>query len=84
MVLIYAKNYYYNKNKGINFLDALTASGLRALRTIKELPNYLINEVIGTDLSSLAINHFNKNIELNKLKDFNIKPENEDCIVSMI
>lgn len=35
----------------IRFYDALTASGLRALRFRQEIPDELINKVVGCDLS---------------------------------
>lgn len=55
------------KKQGVRFYDALTASGLRALRFRKEIPEEMIEKVVGCDLSDQAINIFHKNIELNEL-----------------
>ena len=52
----------------IRFYDALTASGLRALRFRKEMPEDLIQKVIGCDLSVCAINTFKRNLILNGLE----------------
>ncbi len=61
--------------KGIRFYDALTASGLRALRFRKEFPEELIDKVIGCDMSELAIQIFKKNLKLNNLEnDEKIEP----------
>ncbi len=54
---------------GIKFYDALTASGLRALRFRKEIPNSLINKVIGCDFSKSAIETFRRNLILNGLEN---------------
>lgn len=50
---------------GINFYDALTASGLRAIRTLLELPKNYINNITACDLSESAQNIFNKNLVKN-------------------
>ena len=63
--------------KGLRIYDALTATGLRALRFRKELPDNLIKKVIGCDLSEIAIKIFKKNLELNNL-------QNDDKIKTII
>ena len=54
-------------NKEINFLDGFTASGLRAIRTRKELPQSLIDKVVACDLSTEAVRVCQQNIEINGL-----------------
>ena len=58
---------------GLRYYDALTASGLRALRTKVELPESLINSVTGCDMSADAIDAFKKNLTLNGLKPDDIE-----------
>ena len=41
----------YKKNKKCRILDALTATGLRAIWNWLELPDDLLEEVVGIDLS---------------------------------
>jgi tRNA (guanine26-N2/guanine27-N2)-dimethyltransferase len=48
-------------------LDALSATGLRALRYASELP--AVSKVVGNDLSESAIKSMKTNIEYNKLQD---------------
>ncbi|KAJ5872043.1 uncharacterized protein N7529_004396 [Penicillium soppii] len=47
-------------------LDALSATGLRALRYASELP--FVTKVVGNDLSETAIKSMKQNIEFNNLK----------------
>ena len=55
------------KWEGVNYYDALTASGLRAIRTRLELPNNYIKNITACDLSESAQNIFNKNLHKNFL-----------------
>ncbi|KAJ6021685.1 hypothetical protein N7540_007189 [Penicillium herquei] len=48
-------------------LDALSATGLRALRYASELP--MVTKVVANDLSSSAIASMKTNVEYNKLED---------------
>ncbi|KAJ5295106.1 hypothetical protein N7508_009927 [Penicillium antarcticum] len=48
-------------------LDALSATGLRALRYASELP--FVTKVVGNDMSESAIKSMKTNIEYNKLED---------------
>ncbi|KAJ5116516.1 hypothetical protein N7456_000864 [Penicillium angulare] len=61
-------------------LDALSATGLRALRYASELP--MVSKVVANDLSSSAIKSMKTNIEYNKLED-RIKPNLGDARVYM-
>lgn len=60
-------------------LDALSATGLRALRYASELP--FITKVVGNDLSESAIKSMKQNIEYNNLKT--IQPNLGDARVYM-
>lgn len=61
-------------------LDALSATGLRALRYASELP--AVSKVVGNDLSESAIKSMKTNIEYNKLQD-RIQPNLGDARVYM-
>ena len=52
----------------MRFLDALTASGLRMLRTHHEMPESLLESVTGVDISHFARDIFKTNIHLNNLE----------------
>jgi tRNA (guanine26-N2/guanine27-N2)-dimethyltransferase len=60
-------------------LDALSATGLRALRYASELP--FVTKVVANDLSASAIKSMKKNIEYNELKT--IQPNLADARVYM-
>ncbi|OQE47270.1 hypothetical protein PENCOP_c001G01407 [Penicillium coprophilum] len=60
-------------------LDALSATGLRALRYASELP--FVTKVVANDLSNSAIKSMKKNIEYNNLKT--IQPNLADARVYM-
>ncbi|KAJ5961106.1 tRNA (guanine(26)-N(2))-dimethyltransferase [Penicillium vulpinum] len=60
-------------------LDALSATGLRALRYASELP--FVTKVVANDLSESAIKSMKKNIDYNNLKT--IKPNLADARVYM-
>ncbi|OJJ08966.1 hypothetical protein ASPVEDRAFT_48089 [Aspergillus versicolor CBS 583.65] len=61
-------------------LDALSASGLRALRYATEIP--CVTRVVANDLSSSAIQSMKLNIEYNRL-DKLIQPNNGDARIYM-
>lgn len=61
-------------------LDALSASGLRALRYAHELP--FVTEVTSNDLSPSAAESIKANVELNGLQD-KIKVNNDDALALM-
>ena len=54
-------------NKSFRVLDALSATGLRALRYAKEIP--FVTSVTANDLSSSATASINLNVRLNELTD---------------
>ncbi len=65
-------------------MDALTASGLRALWVRKEIPDHLIESVTGIDMSSKAVKIFQENLKLNSLEnDSKIKIIQNDSVVEM-
>ncbi|EEP77702.1 conserved hypothetical protein [Uncinocarpus reesii 1704] len=61
-------------------LDALSATGLRALRYAKEIP--FASKVVANDLSALAIESMRVNIEHNKVGDI-VQPNNGDACAYM-
>lgn len=61
-------------------LDALSASGLRALRYAHELP--FVTEVVSNDLSSSAAESIKANVEHNALQD-KIRVNNDDALALM-
>lgn len=50
--------------KGINVLEALSATGLRSVRYIKEIP--LINKLVANDIDPTATDLMKKNFEFNE------------------
>jgi tRNA (guanine26-N2/guanine27-N2)-dimethyltransferase len=53
------------KFPGITILDALSASGLRPIRYLKELPD--IKKVIANDLSEAALTLMKENMQNNEI-----------------
>ncbi|KAG7911355.1 hypothetical protein KL906_000676 [Ogataea polymorpha] len=51
----------------VRILEALSATGLRAIRYGKEIP--LVSKVVANDLSKDAVNAINFNIEYNRIQD---------------
>ncbi|KAL1488981.1 hypothetical protein ABEB36_014761 [Hypothenemus hampei] len=51
--------------KGISILEALSATGLRSIRYAKEIPG--VKNIIANDLSEVAVQDINHNIELNNV-----------------
>ncbi|CCH44999.1 N(2),N(2)-dimethylguanosine tRNA methyltransferase, mitochondrial [Wickerhamomyces ciferrii] len=49
----------------INILEALSATGLRAIRYAKEIPN--VKTIVANDFSQEAVNSINRNIEYNQV-----------------
>lgn len=70
--------------KGLRILDAMTASGLRALRMKIELPASLVSHVEGCDLSESAIALFKENIKLNGLDPNSIQSRNSFCCLFLL
>lgn len=62
---------------GLRILDALSASGLRALRFAKEVPN--VGIVIANDFSSQAFEAIKGNIRLNNAEGV-VKPSFADAM----
>jgi tRNA (guanine26-N2/guanine27-N2)-dimethyltransferase len=56
-----------NLAPGFRILDALSASGLRALRFAKEVPG--VTEIVANDFSQNAVDTIKKNVELNEVSD---------------
>jgi tRNA (guanine26-N2/guanine27-N2)-dimethyltransferase len=60
-------------------LEALSASGLRAIRYSKEIP--LLQHIVANDLSSHAVQSIQLNCDYNKTK--NVKPQEANAITHM-
>lgn len=50
----------------INILEALSATGLRAIRYAKEIPN--VKQIVANDFSQEAVDSINRNIKYNKVE----------------
>lgn len=53
--------------KGISILEAMAASGLRAIRYAKEIPG--VGQVIANDMDKDAVQAIKRNIEFNNVSD---------------
>lgn len=53
--------------KGISILEAMAASGLRAIRYAKEIPG--VGQVVANDLDQGAVDAIKRNIEFNSVSD---------------
>ncbi|KAL7073726.1 hypothetical protein ACQ4LE_007262 [Meloidogyne hapla] len=69
-------------SEGIKILDALSASGLRAIRFALEIEN--IELIIANDFSEQAVKTIKRNLELNGLNELKIKINCSDAIDLMI
>jgi tRNA G26 N,N-dimethylase Trm1 len=56
-----------DNDRRISYLDAFTASGLRAIRLKKEMPAGLIDQIVACDLSAEAIEFARHNLGLNDI-----------------
>ena len=56
------------KRNSFNYLDAFSASGLRAIRAKLELPPQLLSDVIACDISPSSIKVLHQNMHLNGLE----------------
>uniref|UniRef100_A0A0K0FFA4 tRNA (guanine(26)-N(2))-dimethyltransferase n=1 Tax=Strongyloides venezuelensis TaxID=75913 RepID=A0A0K0FFA4_STRVS len=68
-------------NDGITILDALSASGLRALRFAQEVPN--VSKIVANDFSKNAVEIIKRNIELNNVENI-VEPHYGDAIDCMM
>lgn len=64
-------------NGGIKILDALSASGLRAIRFALEVPS--VEMVIANDFSENALKAMQRNVELNNVQD-KVRPVFSDAM----
>jgi tRNA (guanine26-N2/guanine27-N2)-dimethyltransferase len=67
--------------KGITVLEALAATGLRAIRYAKEVKG--IGQVIANDMDGDAVESIRRNIEFNSVQDL-VTPSNSDARVLML
>jgi tRNA G26 N,N-dimethylase Trm1 len=68
--------------EGVTILDALSASGLRAIRFSKELQN--VKKVFANDISHYAINQIRENIKLNEIDEAKVQLTQDDANLLMI
>ena len=66
------------KFKDLTIVDALSASGLRTIRYLKELPN--IKCVYANDLSEVSADMMRENFRINELDDSKINLTLKDAI----
>ena len=64
----------------IKILEALSATGLRAIRYAHEIPN--VKEIVANDLLPAAVESIKKNVEYNKVEKI-VKPNLDDANVLM-
>jgi tRNA G26 N,N-dimethylase Trm1 len=69
-------------HRGIKILDALSATGLRAVRYAKEVVSDLPLKIFANDLSSKAVDAIKQNAAANKVDDL-ITVSNEDASLLM-
>jgi tRNA (guanine26-N2/guanine27-N2)-dimethyltransferase len=62
--------------EGVNILDALSASGLRTIRFLKELSG--VKKLYTNDISISAINTIKENLKLNEIPDDRVHLTQED------
>lgn len=64
----------------ITILEALSATGLRAIRYAKEIPH--VKEIIANDLLPAAVKSIDRNVQYNNVEDI-VKPNQDDANVLM-
>ena len=65
-----------HKNKIFKILEALSATGLRAIRYAREIPN--VDEIIANDFSKEAVTNIERNIKHNNVENI-VKAQNSDA-----
>lgn len=68
---------FADKTKPIQILDALSASGLRALRFSKEVPN--VGYICANDFSENAVESIKRNVKVNGVEEI-VKPNFGDAV----
>lgn len=65
-----------HKNKTFKILEALSATGLRAIRYAREIPN--VDEITANDFSKEAVTNIERNIKHNDVENI-VKAQNSDA-----
>ena len=65
---------------GISVMEALSATGLRAIRFAKEVPH--VKSVMANDMSPTAVEEISRNIRLNNVEDI-VKANCQDAIAAL-
>ncbi|BBL45383.1 tRNA (guanine(26)-N(2)/guanine(27)-N(2))-dimethyltransferase [Nanobdella aerobiophila] len=77
--ILLLKSYYDIYNKKIDILDCMSATGIRSIRIIKEIPQ-IINKIYINDIKKEAIENIKENLRINNIEiGENILLENQDC-----
>uniref|UniRef100_A0A915BNS8 tRNA (guanine(26)-N(2))-dimethyltransferase n=2 Tax=Parascaris univalens TaxID=6257 RepID=A0A915BNS8_PARUN len=76
-----AKQMQFEEEGTIRILDALSASGLRAIRFAKEVPN--ISKVVANDFSEKAFETIRRNINVNDVQHI-VEPRFGDAVSAMM
>jgi len=58
---------YFGDQRRITVLDAMSATGLRGIRYLREIPNA---RVIFNDISPQAVETIKRNLEMNRIRDY--------------
>lgn len=66
--IIWSKiSFVYSPQSGLEILEALAATGLRAIRYALEVPG--VKQIYANDISKTAVDIMNKNIEENNVQN---------------
>ncbi|MEM4460849.1 MAG: hypothetical protein QW038_00885 [Nanopusillaceae archaeon] len=80
--IIILKSFYYVRNKKLDILDSMAASGIRSIRILKEIPE-VVNHIKIVDIKEEAIKNIKRNLLINNIKKENYEILKEDCRVVM-
>jgi N2,N2-dimethylguanosine tRNA methyltransferase len=65
--IIILKSYYNIVKKKLNILDCMTATGVRSIRILREIPE-VVNKIYINDIKKEAIENIKENLKINNLK----------------
>jgi len=82
LTILLLRVFVKEKDRPIKVADPLTASAIRAIRIIKEVPN--VEKVFINDLSERALNFAKRNLELNQIDPSKVEIYNETAEVFLL
>ena len=82
LTILIIKSYYIITGKKVDFLDAMSGTGIRSIRILKEARECVRNITIN-DISKSAIDHIKKNLKLNDIPLSDVELTREDCRILM-